>query len=72
MKDLDLVTIIVKYNNNRRLGDAIDFIDTNKSKLYVRNFVDALKWANKNPKDYKYKSEKAEALLDYLNNEYMQ
>lgn len=68
---MNLVHIVVAYNDERRLGDAIDFIEGNAAKFKVKDLNKALKWAGKNPKDYKGKYKKMEVILNYLKNEYM-
>lgn len=68
---MDLVHIVVAYNDEGRLKDAIDFIEDNSSKFLVKDLNNALIWAGKNPKDYKRKYSKMEAILDYLKYEYM-
>lgn len=68
---MDLVHIVVAYNDERRLRDAIDYIEDNSSKFRVKDLDKALKWAGKNPKDYKGKYNKMKVILDYLKYEYM-
>lgn len=68
---MGLRTLIVKYNDSGHLDDAIYYIETNQTKLRVADLNDALKWAGRNPKDYRGKDRKIEELLDYLKNEYM-
>lgn len=68
---MDLVHIVVAYNDERRLKDAIDFIEDNSSKIKVKELNKALEWAGKNPKEYKGKYNKMKAILNYLKYEYM-
>lgn len=63
-----LKTLIVNYSN---LDDAIHYIDTNRSRIRVPDLNDTLGWANKNPKDYRSKDQKIDALLNYLKNDYL-
>lgn len=68
---MDLVHVIVAYNDEGRLEDAIDFIEDNFSKIKVKDLNKTLDWADKDPKDYKRKYDKIKAILNYLRYEYM-
>lgn len=68
---MGLVHLIVAYNDAGRLKNAIDYIEENSSEIKVKVLNYALKWAGKNPKDYKGKYNKIKALIDYLKYEYM-
>ena len=68
---MDLVHVIVVYNDEARLEDSIDFIEDNFSKIKVKDLNKALDWADKDPKDYKGKYNKMKAILNYLRYEYM-
>lgn len=68
---MNIVSMAVAYNDDKRLRDAIDYIEENPSKFKVKDLNHALKWAGLNPKDYKGKYKKMEAILDYLKYEYM-
>lgn len=68
---MDIVHMIVVYNDERRLLDAVEYIKEYPSKFKVKDLNKALKWAGKNPKDYKGKYNKMEAIIDFIKYEYM-
>lgn len=45
-------------------------VETNQSKQRVPELDEVLRWASKDPRDFKGKDRKMEAVLDYLKNEY--
>lgn len=68
---MGLVTMIVHDNDEGCLYKAIDYIKTNQTRIKVKELNEALDWARKDPKQYKGKDRKIEALIDFLENEYM-
>lgn len=67
---MGLLTLIVHYNDEGKLKDAINYIETNQSCFGVSDINEALKWAGKTPSNYKKRDEKIAELLNYLKYEY--
>ncbi len=63
---MGLRTLIVNYINSGHLNEAIYYIETSQSSLRISDLNDALRWAGKNPSEYKGKDRKIEELLNYL------